>query len=69
MKPSCNRFQWDTLFFASQFNQIEIVKLLLGAEGIEMNQPMNNGATALAIAKQKKHTDIIQLLIAAGATV
>ena len=49
-------------------NHIEIVKLLLGAEGIEINHPMNDGATALAIAKQKKHKEIVQLLTAAGAT-
>ena len=30
------------LIFASQMNQIEIVKLLLGAEGIEINQPSAN---------------------------
>jgi ankyrin repeat protein len=56
------------LFFASQNNRIEIVKLLLGAEGIEFNQPMNNGGTALGVAKHNKHTEIVQLLTAAGAT-
>ena len=35
---------------------------------IEINQPANNGATALAFAKQEKHKEIVQLLTAAGAT-
>ena len=48
-------------------NQIEIVKLLLGAEGIEINQPVSSGGTPLAMAKQQKHTEIVQLLTAAGA--
>ena len=40
---------------ASQMNQIEIVKLLLGAEGIEINQPMNDGFTPLGVATHNKH--------------
>ena len=49
-------------------NHIEIVKLLLGAEGIEINQPRNDGVTPLAKAKHEKYTEIVQLLTAAGAT-
>ena len=54
--------------YASLNNHIEIVKLLLGADGIEINQPTNNGGTALVMAKHQKHTEIVQLLEAAGAT-
>ena len=56
------------LIVASAKGHVEIVKLLLGVEGIEINQPANNGVTALGLAKQQEHTEIVQLLIAAGAT-
>jgi len=53
---------------ASQEGHVDTITLLLGAEGIEINQPANNGATALVVAKYNKYTEIVQLLTAAGAT-
>ena len=35
---------------------------------LKLNQPANDGVTALAKAKQKKHTEIVQFLTAAQPT-
>ena len=53
------------LYAASQYNHIEIVKLLLGAEGIEINQPTNNGATPLFVASQNGFDKIVKVLLGA----
>jgi ankyrin repeat protein len=51
---------------ASQQGHSEVVKLLLGAEGINTNQADNDGATALLIASQKSHSDVVKLLLDAS---
>jgi len=39
------------------------MKLLLGVEGINVNQARDNGATALFIALQNGHLDVVKLLL------
>ena len=54
------------LIFASQEGHVDVVRLLLGAEGVEVNQADNNGFTALSVASQQ-NLDIVRLLTDAGA--
>ena len=41
------------------------MKLLLGAEGMNVNQAMNDGTTALYMASQNGHLDVAKLLLGA----
>jgi len=52
------------LLIASYKGYIEIVKLLLATDGIEVNKAANNGVTPLNIASNKGLTEIVQLLLA-----
>ena len=53
------------LFIASEEGHSDVVKLLLGAEGINVNQADEDGETALYIASQKGHLDVVKLLLGA----
>ena len=37
--------------------------LLLGKEGVDVNQATNDGATPLFIASQKGHAEVVSLLL------
>jgi ankyrin repeat protein len=50
---------------ASQNGHVDVVRLLLGAEGVEVNQANNNGYTALIMASNEGHVDVIRLLLGA----
>ena len=52
--------------FASYYGHTEIVRFLL-AHGANANADFE-GDTALGWAKEKDHTDIVNLLVAAGET-
>ena len=41
----------------------EVVSLLLGKEGVDVNQATNDGATPLFIASQKGHAEVVSLLL------
>ena len=58
---------WSALMNGAFDGHLDVVKLLLGAEGINVNQAKNDGKTALSIAKQEGYTEIVQLLTDAGA--
>ena len=51
------------LYWASWKGHSDVVKLLLGAKWINVNQTNKKGATALFIASQKGHSDIMKLLL------
>ncbi len=49
---------------ASQDGHVEVVRLLLARQGVEVNKTAQNGSTALLIASQKGHVQVVQLLLA-----
>ncbi|MBN2317040.1 MAG: ankyrin repeat domain-containing protein [Sedimentisphaerales bacterium] len=57
---------WTPLLLACRYGKKEIVELLL-ANGAEINAKNNAGSTALDIASQGKHTEIVELLQKHGA--
>ena len=54
---------WTKLMVASYNGEIEIVKMLLGRKGINVNIQSVDGFTALIRASQKGHLDIVKLLL------
>ena len=51
---------------ASQNGHVDVVRLLLAAEGIAVTQVDNDGFTALYIASQEGHVDVVRLFTDAG---
>ena len=47
---------------------LDVVKLLLGAKGIDVNASLSDGQSPLFGAAENGHTSIITLLLAAGTT-
>jgi hypothetical protein len=62
-----NVYDGAPLYFASKNGHIKVVKALLAAKDINLKQAFG-GSTPLDIATQENHTEIKQLLKAAGAT-
>lgn len=58
---------WTSLQIASYQGHVEIVKLLLDADGIDVKAKDIDGHTALDVATKKGHTEIQTLLRAASA--
>ena len=56
------------LSMASENGHLDVVKLLLGSEGINVNQARNVGATALLIASIKDHSDVVKPLLGTEGT-
>ena len=59
--------QMTPLFNACQNGKTEIVKLLVVARGINLEQPTSKGTTPLQVAQRKNHQEIAKLLVDAGA--
>ena len=59
--------QLYTLYEASKNGHTKVVKVLLAAKDINVNQANMSGNTPLDIATENNHTEIIQLLKDAGA--
>jgi ankyrin repeat protein len=51
------------LHWALQNGHVEVVRLLLVRQDVELNQAFARGATALYIASQKGHVDVVRLLL------
>ena len=51
------------LHVASQNGHVEIIKLLVGAEGIKVNKLSIEGFTPLHVASQNNHIEIVKLLL------
>jgi ankyrin repeat protein len=47
---------------ASKDGHVEVVRLLLARQGVELNQAIANGAMALYFASQNGHVEVVQLL-------
>jgi ankyrin repeat protein len=54
------------LHLAAQHDRLDVVKVLI-AKGVDVNLKTNKGRTALDLAKERKHTGIIELLCKHGA--
>ena len=50
------------LSHASSNGHREVVQLLLGVEGIDVNMKTSSGYTALTLASMRGHKEIVQLL-------
>ncbi|TFK28979.1 ankyrin [Coprinopsis marcescibilis] len=59
---STRQYGWTPLTFASYMGQRSTVRLLLQAEGIDINRVSSHGS-ALALAAQEGHHDIIKMLL------
>ena len=57
------------LLAAAQEGQVEVVRLLLAAEGVEVNQARTDGCFPLYVACQQNHVEVVRLLLAAHAQV
>jgi len=55
------------LMRAAAEGHLSVVVELLKCKGIQTNLKDSNGNTALALARQHQHTDIVDALLAAGA--
>ena len=55
------------LTLAAYFGHIDTVRYLVGLPEVDVNHRDSDNDTALYLARMEKHTDIAQLLIAAGA--
>ena len=52
------------LIIASQNGHADVVSLLLGKEGVDVNQATNDGRTPLYIASWKGHSEVVSMLLA-----
>ena len=57
-----NKYGWTPLYRASHDNHIEVVKLLLQRKDIDLTIKTKKVKTALDIAKEEGHQEIIELL-------
>ncbi len=57
------------LTLAAKNNSLEVIKLLLSKEGINIDLVNGKGETALTLALEKGHIEIVNLLIGAGANI
>ena len=68
MDPNARDLQENTgLILASRSNQIDVVRLLLDQDGINVNARADDDTSALMAAAGRKHEDIVDLLLKAGA--
>ena len=51
------------LFIASQFGHVEVVRVLLGENNLDVNLQCPDGATALYIASQEGHVEVVRELL------
>jgi ankyrin repeat protein len=51
------------LIMASQDGHVEVVRLLLARQDVELNQAFARGGTALMLASQNGHLDVVRLLL------
>jgi ankyrin repeat protein len=55
------------LYMASIHGKVEVVRLLLSQPNIDINKLSTRGDSALGMATQYNHTEVVQLLTEAGA--
>ena len=66
-RPTLDRRYWSPLIWASMKGYKEMVKLLLNMKNIETDMRCPKGRTALSYAAEQGHTEIVRLLLEAGA--
>ncbi len=52
------------LHLASQNDHVEVVRLLLACQGVEVTKSTQNGFTALMLASQNGHVEVVRLPLA-----
>ena len=52
------------LMIASQEGHVEVVRLLLACQAVDVNKADSNGFTALCIASYTGHVEVVRLLLA-----
>lgn len=67
-KETADHTKWPLLGWAALDGYVDMVKLLL-KHGIAVNQPASNGITPLMLAARKGHTDVMDILLANGASI
>ena len=55
------------LLFAAHYGRTETVRYLVGLREVDVNRRNRSGYTALKLARQKKHADVVQVLLEHGA--
>ena len=60
---------WTCLHIAACFGHTETVRYLMGLPFVDMNHRDGNNRTALCVAVDEEHTDIVQVLFDAGADI
>ena len=60
---------WTCLHIAACFGHTETVRYLMGLPFVDMNHRDGSNRTALCVAADEEHTDIVQMLIGAGADI
>lgn len=58
-----DRNNYTPLHWASFLNHVEIARLLLGCDSIQVNQVSNDGCTPLILAVQSGNKEIVRLLL------
>jgi ankyrin repeat protein len=62
---SCRSNQGGTaLLYAAGAGSVDVVRLLLARNGVEVNQTNANGCTALFLAAHFGHAEVVRLLLA-----
>ncbi len=53
----------DGLVLAAQKGHVDVVQMLINTGGVNLNQPINDGATPLFIAAQNDLAEVVQILV------
>ena len=58
-----NKLGWSALMFAAHFGKADIVKILLAAGGVPNPQTKKTAKTALNLAAERNHPEVVRLMV------